>query len=97
MKKYVFLFCLTVLAAELSAQTVPVELTDTTQLTDATQMAQPTQTVRVGYYRGNQNTVAGAVDKVTEERMNKGLITSSLDALSGQVAGVQVTTATLWP
>ena len=92
MKKYVFLFCLTVLAAELSAQTVPVELTDTTQLTDATQMAQPTQTVRVGYYRGNQNTVAGAVDKVTEERMNKGLITSSLDALSGQAAGVQVTT-----
>ncbi len=53
MKKYVFLFCLTVLAAELSAQTVPVELTDTTQLTDATQMVQPTQTVRVGYYRGN--------------------------------------------
>ena len=35
--------------------------------------------------------VAGAIDKVTEERMNKGLITSSLDALSGQAAGVQVT------
>ena len=32
------------------------------------------------------------MDKVTEERMNKGLITSSLDALSGQAAGVQVTT-----
>ena len=46
-------------------------------------------TVRVGY--SDQNTVAGAVEKVTEERMNKGLITSSLDALSGQAAGVQVT------
>ena len=49
-------------------------------------------TVRVGYYRDNQNTLSGAVDKVTEERMNKGFVGSSLDALSGQAAGVQVTT-----
>ena len=48
-------------------------------------------TLRVGYFRGSQNTLAGAVDQVTEARMNKGLITSSLDALSGQAAGVQVT------
>ena len=48
-------------------------------------------TVRVGYSKGNQNTLAGAVDQVTEARMNKGLITSSLDALTGQAAGVQVT------
>ena len=48
-------------------------------------------TVRVGYSKGNQNTLAGAVDQVTEARMNKGLMTSSLDALSGQAAGVQVT------
>ena len=33
----------------------------------------------------------GAVDTVTVERMNKGLVTSSLDALTGQAAGVQVT------
>ena len=46
--------------------------------------------VRIGYSDGNQNTVAGAIDQVTEERMNKGLMTSSLDALSGQAAGVQV-------
>ena len=77
MKKYVLWLCLTAPAAGLTAQTEPVDTT---------------QTVRVGYYRGNPNTVAGAVDKVTEERMNKGLITSSLDALSGQTAGVQVTT-----
>ncbi len=47
--------------------------------------------MRVGYISGNLNTLAGAVDKVTEARMNKGLVTSSLDALSGQAAGVQVT------
>lgn len=50
------------------------------------------QTVRVGYSSGSLNTLAGAVDKVTEDRMNKGLVISSLDALSGQAAGVQVTT-----
>ena len=32
----------------------------------------------------------GSADKVTEERMNKGLVTNSLSALSGQAAGVQV-------
>ena len=48
-------------------------------------------TVNVGYVSGSMNTLAGAVDKVTEERMNKGLVISSLDALSGQAAGVTVT------
>lgn len=33
----------------------------------------------------------GSADKVTQERMNKGLVTNSLSALSGQAAGVQVT------
>ena len=32
----------------------------------------------------------GSADKVTQERMNKGLVTNSLSALSGQAAGVQV-------
>lgn len=36
--------------------------------------------------------MAGAIDQVGEERMNKGLVNSSLDALSGQAAGVQVQT-----
>ena len=48
-------------------------------------------TLRVGYSKENLNTLTGAVDQVTEARMNKGLMTSSLDALSGQAAGVQVT------
>ena len=46
--------------------------------------------VRVGYVSGNAQALTGAVDQVTAERMNKGLITSSLDALSGRAAGVQV-------
>ena len=49
--------------------------------------------VRIGYSDGNQNTMAGAIDQVTEERMNKGLMISSLDALSGQAAGVQVSSS----
>ncbi|MBR1687491.1 MAG: SusC/RagA family TonB-linked outer membrane protein [Prevotella sp.] len=55
----------------------------------------PTDTVadvRIGYTSGSERTMAGAIEKVTEERMNKGLVTSSLDALSGQAAGVQVQT-----
>ena len=48
-------------------------------------------TLRVGYSKESLNTLTGAVDQVTEARMNKGLMTSSLDALSGQAAGVQVT------
>lgn len=48
--------------------------------------------MRVGYSSDNQVTLAGAIDKVTRERMNKGLVTNSLDALSGQAAGVQVQT-----
>ena len=47
--------------------------------------------VRIGYSSDNQNTLSGAVGKVTEQRMNKGFVSSSLDALSGQAAGVQVT------
>ncbi|MBR1755630.1 MAG: SusC/RagA family TonB-linked outer membrane protein [Bacteroidaceae bacterium] len=47
---------------------------------------------RVGYMQASQTTLAGAVDQVGEDRMKKGLVTSSLDALSGQAAGVQVQT-----
>ena len=57
-----------------------------------TERGDTAKTMRVGYFSGSLNTLAGAVDKVTEDRMNKGLVTSSLDALTGQAAGVQVTT-----
>ncbi len=49
------------------------------------------QAVRIGYIDVSRSALAGAVDQVTAERMNKGLITSSLDALNGQAAGVQIT------
>ena len=42
------------------------------------------------YDIGQQLEISGAIEKVTEDRMNKGLVNSSLDALSGQAAGVQV-------
>ena len=35
---------------------------------------------------------SGSVDKVTQDRMNKGLVTNPLEALNGQAAGVSVTT-----
>src|SRR5574344_482939 len=38
-----------------------------------------------------RNTPVGSTDKVTEGRMNKGLVISPLNALSGQAAGVSVT------
>ena len=50
------------------------------------------QGVKIGYSRTDWKTLSGAIDKVTEERMNKGLVISSLDALSGQAAGVTVAT-----
>lgn len=37
--------------------------------------------------------ISGSVDVVGEARMNKGLVTSSLETLSGQAAGVNVSTS----
>lgn len=41
--------------------------------------------------RMNVGTTGGSVDVITEARMNKGLVTNSLNALSGQAAGVNIT------
>ena len=76
MKKNILLFVTLTLSASLSAQIIQRD---------------STVNVRIGYSSGNQNTLAGAVEKVTGERINKGLVTSSIEALSGQAAGVQVT------
>lgn len=51
-------------------------------------------TIKVGYVGTNQKTLTGAVDKVGEDRMNKGLVTNSLEALSGQAAGVSISSGT---
>ena len=50
-------------------------------------------TISVGYTSGNQKTMSGSVEKVTEDRMNKGLVNNSLDALNGQAAGVSISGA----
>ena len=56
-----------------------------------TERVDTTVAVKVGYLTSNPLMLTGAVDKVTQERMNKGLVLSSLDAISGQAAGVRVT------
>ena len=61
-------------------------------LTAHAQVDTDTTRIDVGYRNLRQVTMGGAVDKVTEDRMNKGLVITSLDALSGQAAGVQVQT-----
>lgn len=48
--------------------------------------------IAVGYATGSRRTISGSVDKVSEKRMNKGFVSSSLNALSGQAAGVSIST-----
>ena len=59
----------------------------------AAQTMKDSLSLEVGYAGGDARTMTGAVDKVTQQRMNKGLINSSLDALTGQAAGVSVQNA----
>ena len=63
-----------------------------TSVNATAQTREDSVSLKVGYSTGDTRTMAGAVEKVTQERMNKGLVNSSLDALSGQAAGVQVQT-----
>lgn len=60
----------------------------------AAAQVQHTDTLSVGYASGSAKTISGSVEKVGEDRMNKGLITNSLDALSGQAAGVSISSGT---
>lgn len=50
--------------------------------------------LQIGYAGAGSKTSAGSVDKVDRDRMNKGLVRNSLDALSGQSAGVSITSGT---
>lgn len=60
---------------------VPLMITDSLMLKDVLQ---------IGYAKSDFLTVAGSVGLVPEDRMNKGLVSNPLNALSGQVAGVSV-------
>lgn len=45
----------------------------------------------VGYAIGNKRSVSGAVEKVSKEDMNSGVVTQPLEGLKGKVAGVVIT------
>ena len=44
----------------------------------------------VGYATGTQRTISGAVQRVTKEDMNAGIVTNPLQAIKGKVAGVNI-------
>ncbi|MBR6415283.1 MAG: SusC/RagA family TonB-linked outer membrane protein [Bacteroidales bacterium] len=46
--------------------------------------------VRIGYVEGDERNMTGKADMVTQDKMNKGLVNNSLEALSGQSAGVSI-------
>ena len=48
--------------------------------------------VRIGYAHEEVRTMSGAVEQVSVDKMKQSMQTNSLDALNGQVAGVQVQT-----
>lgn len=46
--------------------------------------------LQIGYAKVDRLTIAGSVDLISEEQMNKGLVSNPLNALIGQVAGVSI-------
>jgi TonB-dependent SusC/RagA subfamily outer membrane receptor len=80
-KKWLGMACLLVVTTTISAQkryVAPFRVTDDSTI------------VKIGYADGNNKTMSGSVDQITEEHMNKGLMTNPLDALSGKAAGVSI-------
>jgi len=46
--------------------------------------------IAIGYATGSKHTVSGAVQKISKEDMNAGVVNNPLDALKGKVAGVNI-------
>ena len=44
----------------------------------------------IGYATGSQRTVSGAIQRVSRENMNAGVVTNPLQAIKGKVAGVNI-------
>ena len=80
-------FNLFAIAALLLAPLASFAQRSTPLLTDFKEEPLPDTLASAAHFTG------GSTDKVTQERMNKGLVTSSLRALSGQAAGVQVSSS----
>ncbi|WP_280765270.1 SusC/RagA family TonB-linked outer membrane protein [Parabacteroides sp. PFB2-10] len=55
------------------------------------------EVIVVGYATGSEATISGAIDKVKEEDMNRGLITTPFDALRGRVTGLYIPPANNGP
>lgn len=51
----------------------------------------------IGYATGSLSTVSGAVDKISEPNMNKGLMLTPSDAIRGKIAGVNIAPANNGP
>src|SRR5574344_292931 len=80
-RKWLGMACLLVVTTTISAQkryVAPFRVTDDSTI------------VKIGYADGNNKTMSGSVDQITEEHMNKGLMTNPLDALSGKAADVSI-------
>ena len=75
MKKHYLIFIVMLFATEANAQISVIP---------------DSMKVNIGYVSGNQKSTTGAVDQLSEDRMKKGFVANSLDALSGQAAGVSV-------
>ena len=48
------------------------------------------ETVVVGYAVGNKRNITGAVERVTEENMNTGYVSTAVDAIRGKVPGLVI-------
>lgn len=46
--------------------------------------------IAIGYATGSQKTISGAVQKISKEDMNVGVVTNPLDAIQGKIAGVNI-------
>lgn len=80
-------FNLFAIAALLLAPSAILAQRSTPLLTNVKEEPVPDTLASAAHFTG------GSTDKVTQERMNKGLVTSSLQSLSGQAAGVQVSSS----
>ena len=48
------------------------------------------ETVVVGYAVGNKRNITGAIERVTEENMNTGYVSTAIDAIRGKVPGLVI-------
>lgn len=63
-------------------QNMNVVMTEDTQLLDDIMV--------IGYATGSQRTISGAVQRVTREDMNVGVVVNPLQAIKGKIAGVNI-------